>query len=59
MMYDMCMNEEVIFYSKCHLCPDYYKETTSVHKAKEDIEAHEKEKHNGKLVGIFGWKKHE
>jgi len=51
------MKDQIIFYSKCSLCSDYYKETINIHEAKNDIELHEKEKHNGKLIGIFGWKK--
>jgi len=49
------MKKEKIFYSKCPKCKDYYEEATSVTDARMKIEAHEKECHKGKPIGIFGW----
>jgi len=47
--------EDYIYYARCPLCPDYYEDATSVKDAREKLEVHEKEKHKGKQVGIFGW----
>ena len=45
------------YYSSCPLCKDYYEVSSSLHEAKEKLEQHETEKHKGKQIGTFGWKK--
>ena len=43
-----------IYYAECMKCKDFHKDTVSLEDARKETEKHEKEKHDGKLVGTFG-----